>query len=77
MQFALLLVQSGLLVMAYCSDVARQDTYQDVVNLFCGKIGLYICRLFIAVHNTGACITFLVIIGDQLDQGKLYSKLAA
>ncbi len=63
------MVQTGIVLIAYCSDIVRRNSYQDVVEEFTGKFGLFFCNIFIVVHDFGACVTFLVILADQLDQG--------
>ncbi|XP_014671427.1 PREDICTED: putative sodium-coupled neutral amino acid transporter 7 isoform X2 [Priapulus caudatus] len=57
----------ALIVLAYCSDVACCSTYQEVVETMCGKRAWLTCSLLIAVYCFGCCITFLIIIADQID----------
>jgi len=65
---ALVLVQSGMLLINYCSSVSGMKSYQDVVTHFCGPFGSFWANLLIVIHDWGTCVTFLVIIGDQFDQ---------
>ncbi|TRY54576.1 hypothetical protein DNTS_001577 [Danionella cerebrum] len=59
---------TGLVILAYCSQVSNETTYQEVIRAVCGKALGVICELAIAVYTFGTCIAFLIIIGDQLDK---------
>ena len=64
------LVLIGQFCMAYCSDLCKKNTYQDVVYHFCGTLGLISCNILIVVYVCGTCITMLVVLGDQMDQSE-------
>ncbi|GAA6080625.1 putative sodium-coupled neutral amino acid transporter 7, partial [Tachysurus ichikawai] len=70
----LIFIITGLVILAYCSQVSNESTYQEVVRAVCGKVLGVICEIAIAVYTFGTCIAFLIIIGDQLD--KLISAMA-
>ncbi|KAG2470174.1 putative sodium-coupled neutral amino acid transporter 7 [Polypterus senegalus] len=70
----LVFIISGLVILAYSSQVSNERTYQEVVRAVCGRIPGVICDIAIAVYTFGTCIAFLIIIGDQLD--KLISAVA-
>lgn len=70
---SLVFVQAGIMIIAHCADLARKDNYQDAVEHFVGRIGLFFCNIFIILHDFGACTTFLVIVADQMDQVMLYA----
>ncbi|XP_027008018.1 putative sodium-coupled neutral amino acid transporter 7 [Tachysurus fulvidraco] len=70
----LIFIITGLVILAYCSQVSNESTYQEVVRAVCGKVLGVICEIAIAVYTFGTCIAFLIIIGDQLD--KLISAIA-
>ncbi|XP_016350665.1 sodium-coupled neutral amino acid transporter 7 isoform X3 [Sinocyclocheilus anshuiensis] len=59
---------TGLVILAYCSQVSNETTYQEVILAVCGKVLGVVCELAIAVYTFGTCIAFLIIIGDQLDK---------
>ncbi|XP_064836006.1 sodium-coupled neutral amino acid transporter 7-like [Oncorhynchus masou masou] len=59
---------SGLVILAYCSQVSNESTYQEVVRASCGKVTGVICEVAIAVYTFGTCIAFFIVIGDQLDR---------
>ncbi|XP_019628038.1 PREDICTED: putative sodium-coupled neutral amino acid transporter 7 isoform X1 [Branchiostoma belcheri] len=56
------------LIMAYCSDLCRVSTYQDVVQTVCGRNAGILCDLAIILYTFGTCITFIIIVGDQVDK---------
>ncbi|XP_048887393.1 putative sodium-coupled neutral amino acid transporter 7 [Brienomyrus brachyistius] len=64
----LIFIIGGLVVLAYCSQVSNEITYQEVVRAVCGRVTGVICEVAIAVYTFGTCIAFLIIIGDQLDK---------
>ncbi|KAJ1523832.1 hypothetical protein ONE63_010390 [Megalurothrips usitatus] len=61
-------IVGGLLILAHCSDKAGALTLQDVLQAACGKTGLIVCSITIALYCFGTCVTFLIIIGDQFDR---------
>uniref|UniRef100_A0A674F308 Sodium-coupled neutral amino acid transporter 7 n=1 Tax=Salmo trutta TaxID=8032 RepID=A0A674F308_SALTR len=66
--FMLIFIISGLVILAYCSQVSNEGTYQEVVRASCGKVTGVICEVAIAVYTFGTCIAFFIVIGDQLDR---------
>ncbi|MBN3309793.1 sodium-coupled neutral amino acid transporter 7 [Amia ocellicauda] len=64
----LVFIISGLVILAYCSQVSNETTYQEVVRAVCGRVPGVLCEVAIAVYTFGTCIAFLIIIGDQLDK---------
>ncbi|KAL1007304.1 hypothetical protein UPYG_G00084740 [Umbra pygmaea] len=64
----LIFIISGLVILAYCSQVSNEGTYQEVVRASCGKVTGVICEVAIAVYTFGTCIAFFIVIGDQLDR---------
>lgn len=65
--FLLVFIVCSLLVLALCADTKRSSTYQDVISSMCGKYGRICCEVCIILYCFGACITFLIVIGDQTD----------
>ncbi|XP_031443436.1 LOW QUALITY PROTEIN: putative sodium-coupled neutral amino acid transporter 7 [Clupea harengus] len=59
---------SGLVILAYCSKVSNEGTYQEVVRAVCGRVVGVVCEVATAVYTFGTCIAFLIIIGDQLEK---------
>ncbi|KAM6979989.1 sodium-coupled neutral amino acid transporter 7 [Aplochiton taeniatus] len=66
--FMLIFIISGLVILAYCSRVSNESTYQEVVRASCGKVTGVLCEVAIAVYTFGTCIAFFIVIGDQLDR---------
>lgn len=64
----LVFIIAGLVVLAYCSQVSNESTYQEVVRAVCGRVPGVLCDVAIVVYTFGTCIAFLIIIGDQLDK---------
>lgn len=64
----LVFIICSLLVLALCADIKRSSTYQDVVSSMCGPRGRVFCEVCIILYCFGACITFLIVIGDQMEK---------
>ncbi|XP_061196887.1 sodium-coupled neutral amino acid transporter 7-like [Saccostrea echinata] len=69
----LVFVVCAIMILAYCSDINKSLTYQDVVASVCGKNAQRLCAFTIMTYCFGTCITFLIIIGDQWEEFFLYS----
>jgi len=64
------IIFGALLILAYLTDNKKSANFQDVVYGQCGKRWQTINSLCIIFYMFGCCITFFIIIGDQLDQSK-------
>nr|XP_014354445.1 PREDICTED: putative sodium-coupled neutral amino acid transporter 7 [Latimeria chalumnae] len=64
----LVFIISGLVVLAYFSQVSNEGTYQEVVRVTFGRVIGVLCKTTITVYTFGTCVAFLLIIGDQLDK---------
>lgn len=58
----------ALIILCYCTDKTKASNFQDVVYVICGKGWQNINSVCIILYMFGCCITFFIIIGDQLDQ---------
>lgn len=68
LQILLVFVVCAIMILAYCSDINKSLTYQDVVESVCGKNAQRLCAFTIMTYCFGTCITFLIIIGDQWEE---------
>jgi sodium-coupled neutral amino acid transporter 7/8 len=70
-QIVLVIIICGsLIIMAYCTDTYQSATYQDVIMRMCGKRWQMINAICILLYTYGTCITYFIVIGDQLDQSR-------
>ncbi|XP_048764968.2 sodium-coupled neutral amino acid transporter 7-like [Ostrea edulis] len=69
----LVFVVCAIMILAYCSDIDKTLTYQDVVESVCGKNAQRLCAFTIMTYCFGTCITFLIIIGDQWEEFFLFA----
>lgn len=60
-------IVGSLVSLGSCSDHSRSSTYQDTVLGLLGPAALHICSATVVVYCFGTCITFLIIVRDQLD----------
>ena len=56
----------GLIVLAHLAETLQASTYEESVGRACGKVAKAIVDTCIIVYTFGTSITFLVVIGDQL-----------
>ena len=63
-------IEAALIMLAYCSNFATVESYQDIIHQFAGQGGLVAAGVLVVIHNYGACATYLVIVADQIDRGK-------
>ena len=70
LQILAVFIFGSMMVLIYCAQKHSSATYQDVVFACCGRGIRNLCSVAIAVYSFGTCITFLIIIGDQLDKCK-------
>ncbi|KAI7697805.1 hypothetical protein SSS_00442 [Sarcoptes scabiei] len=63
-----LLVIISLLILSSCTKISRTDSLQSLVRYFCGRVWSGICSASIFIYSYGACITYLIVIGDQFDK---------
>eukprot|EP00117_Sycon_ciliatum_P016987 scpid59411/ scgid16182/ Putative sodium-coupled neutral amino acid transporter 7 len=60
-------IGAALLILAYCAERTHAMNYQQVVEKCCGTTLGVICQVCVVIYCFGACVTFFVVIGDQLD----------
>lgn len=63
-------VVGSLISLAKGVDVTSASSFEGVVSGMCGRVLGVVCQLCIALYTFGTTIAFLVIIGDQLVDGK-------
>lgn len=72
-----ILVIISLLIISGCSGISQSDSLQGIVHYFCGPKWRHACSLFIVLYSYGACVTYVIIIGDQFNKffGTFYPDL--
>lgn len=69
MQLVIVIIIIGaFLILAFLTDKKNSANFQDVVYGQCGKVWQAINSVCIIFYMFGCCITFLIIIGDSIDQ---------
>lgn len=64
------LILSSLFILAHCAHRYNCSTYQEVIEVTCGKWFGIATELCVILYMFGTCIAMLVIIGDQFDEGR-------
>ena len=62
----LVFIMTALIILAVTSDIKQSLTLQDVMDTVAGRVGRLTTSLIVAIYTFGTCITFLIIIGDQV-----------
>ena len=62
----LVFIMAALIILASTSDIKQSVTLQDVMFTVAGRAGRLTTSIIVAVYTFGTCITFLIIIGDQV-----------
>ena len=62
----LVFIMAALIILASTSDIKQSLTLQDVMFTVAGRAGRLTTSIIVAVYTFGTCITFLIIIGDQV-----------
>ena len=57
---------AGLMILAYCAELHQASSYEAMIEGMFGSIAKGIVELFVAVYCFGSCLTYLVVIGDQI-----------
>jgi len=66
----ILMVMLGLtmIILVYSSDLNNDNTFHDVILSMCGKRMQQVAAISILMTCYGICVTFLIIIGNQLEK---------
>jgi len=64
----MIMAMGGLFILSLCTNLSRVDSFQSLVGYFCGKRAKEWTSFAIFLHGFGCCITFIIIIGDQIDR---------
>ena len=65
----LIIVVGAMYMLSYCAEKSQSSSFQDII---CGMVGARwqtLNSLCIIFYMFGCCVTFLILIGDQLEQG--------
>lgn len=60
----------GLLALAWVAERGGAATYEAAVSSALGRVLRLVAEACIAIYCFGTCITFLVVIGDQIDSSE-------
>lgn len=57
-----------MIILVYSSDLNNDNTYHDVILSMCGKRMQQLAAVSILMTCFGICVTFLIIVGDQMEK---------
>jgi len=63
-------VTGSLLILAKGIDETNASSFEGLISVLCGRALGIVCQVSIALYCFGTTVAFLVIIGDQLVDGK-------
>lgn len=61
---------AGLTILAYCSELTQSCTYEMMMEKMWGTWARVITEICIAIYCFGACVTYLVVIGNQFEDSE-------
>ncbi len=60
----------GLMILSYCAELKQAGTYEEIMeHMFSHHLRL-LTEILVSVYCFGACITYLVVIGEQIEDSK-------
>ena len=71
----IVIVVGAMYMLSYCAEKSQSGSFQDIICGMCGEKWLTLNSLCIIFYMFGCCVTFLILIGDQLEQGHLFLQL--
>ena len=60
----------SLMILGYCTHIYKQPTYQEVLEVVCGRLVGFLAEIFIILYMFGTGTAMIIIVGDQFDKGK-------
>ncbi|OTF80350.1 Transmembrane amino acid transporter protein-like protein, partial [Euroglyphus maynei] len=66
--FHVTLVIGSLMIISFATKISKVNSLQNLVEYFCGSSWSNLCACSIFIYSYGACITYLIVIGDQFDK---------
>ena len=67
----LIIVVGAMYMLSYSAEKSQSSSFQDIIQVMCGEKWQTLNSIFIIFYMFGCCVTFLILIGDQLEQGFL------
>lgn len=64
------LALSGIMILVYCAELHEATSYETMIEGIFGPIAKGIVELCVAVYCFGSCLTYLVVIEDQIADGE-------
>lgn len=57
----------GLVILAYCAELKQAATYEQIMEQMFGHWMRSVTELCVFIYCFGTCVTFIVVIGDQVE----------
>lgn len=65
-------IMAGLMILAYCAELHQASSYETMMGGMFGPIAKGIVELCVAIYCFGSCLTYLVVIGDQISDSECW-----
>ena len=59
------------MILSYCAELKQAGTYEEIMEHMFGRYMRSLTEIMVFVYCFGACITYLVVMGDQVEDSKL------
>ena len=69
LQCLLVFITGAFPILAYCADKHRSQYFQDIIRELLGPRIYIATQILVVVYMFGSTITYMIVIGDQLEKG--------
>ena len=63
------------MTLAFCAELHQASSYETMIEGMFGPIAKGIVELCVAVYCFGSCLTYLVVIGEQIVDSEFYQTV--
>ena len=63
---------AGIMILAYCAELHQASSYETMIEGMFGPIAKGIVEVCVAIYCFGSCLTYLVVIGDQIADSEFW-----
>ncbi len=65
----------SLMILAYCAELKQAGTYEEIMERMFSPHLRSLTEVLVFVYCFGGCVTYLVIIGDQIEDGEINNTI--
>ena len=65
------------MILAYCAELKQAGTYEEIMEHMFSPHLRSLTEVLVFIYCFGTCITFLVVMGDQIEDSKLHRNVSS